>query len=257
MIFKAGLPARPRAASLVQRRRPPQGLPRRYDRAALHGHVGGRSGGTVACRSAQQGLLPLCRSTRAGHITQMVAENAARLARGRLALGRRDRHQFGFDRHRDPEPRARARLSGFSARADAGRRRAVPRHRAAARRSARARAGAFRRGAGPQDRSGREVRLGVAGQARRRPLGRRRRRSTPSRHTSLDGDAQARSPRRWSSCAPMVTASTIPGRDDWFAVLVRTFQMHFRPARADGRLDAGTLDTLRRLVAALPAHATS
>ena len=48
-----------------------------------------------------------------------------------------------------------------------------------------------------------------------------------------------------------------PGRDDWFAVLVRTFQMHFRPERADGRLDAGTLDTLRRLVAALPAHATS
>jgi len=33
--------------------------------------------------------------------------------------------------------------------------------------------------------------------------------------------------------------------------------MHFRPERADGRLDAGTLDTMRRLVAALPAHATS
>jgi N-acetylmuramoyl-L-alanine amidase len=48
-----------------------------------------------------------------------------------------------------------------------------------------------------------------------------------------------------------------PGRDDWFAVLVRTFQLHFRPARADGRLDAGTLDTLRRLVVALPANATS
>lgn len=46
-------------------------------------------------------------------------------------------------------------------------------------------------------------------------------------------------------------------RDDWFAVLVRSFQLHFRPARADGRLDAGTLDTLRRLVAALPARATS
>jgi len=46
-------------------------------------------------------------------------------------------------------------------------------------------------------------------------------------------------------------------RDDWFVVLVRTFQLHFRPARADGRLDAGTLDTLRRLVAALPASATS
>jgi N-acetylmuramoyl-L-alanine amidase len=48
-----------------------------------------------------------------------------------------------------------------------------------------------------------------------------------------------------------------PGRDDWSMVLIRTFQLHFRPARADGRLDAGTLDTLRRLVAALPASATS
>jgi N-acetylmuramoyl-L-alanine amidase len=48
-----------------------------------------------------------------------------------------------------------------------------------------------------------------------------------------------------------------PGRDDWSKVLVRTFQLHFRPARADGRLDAGTLDTLRRLVAALPVSATS
>lgn len=46
-------------------------------------------------------------------------------------------------------------------------------------------------------------------------------------------------------------------RPDWFTVLVRTFQMHFRPARADGRLDAGTLDTLRRLVDALPARVTS
>jgi N-acetylmuramoyl-L-alanine amidase len=48
-----------------------------------------------------------------------------------------------------------------------------------------------------------------------------------------------------------------PGREKWFWHLIRTFQMHFRPARADGRLDAGTLDVLRRLVAALPAHATS
>lgn len=46
-----------------------------------------------------------------------------------------------------------------------------------------------------------------------------------------------------------------PGRDDWYAVLIRSFQMHFRPTKTDGRLDAGTLDTLRRLVAALPARA--
>jgi N-acetylmuramoyl-L-alanine amidase len=48
-----------------------------------------------------------------------------------------------------------------------------------------------------------------------------------------------------------------PGRDNWFWHLVRTFQMHFRPGRADGRLDSGTLDTLRRLVATLPAPLTS
>jgi N-acetylmuramoyl-L-alanine amidase len=46
-------------------------------------------------------------------------------------------------------------------------------------------------------------------------------------------------------------------RDDWFTVLVRTFQLHFRPGRADGRLDAATLDTLRRLVAALPVTAAT
>ena len=47
------------------------------------------------------------------------------------------------------------------------------------------------------------------------------------------------------------------GRDDWFAVVLRAFQIHFRRERADGRLDRSTLDTLRRLVAALPGSATS
>jgi len=49
----------------------------------------------------------------------------------------------------------------------------------------------------------------------------------------------------------------VRGRDDWFAVVLRAFQIHFRRERVDGRLDRGTLDTLRRLVAALPAAATS
>jgi N-acetylmuramoyl-L-alanine amidase len=40
-------------------------------------------------------------------------------------------------------------------------------------------------------------------------------------------------------------------------VVLRSFQLHFRPERADGRLDEGTLETLRRLVAALPARALS
>ncbi len=45
--------------------------------------------------------------------------------------------------------------------------------------------------------------------------------------------------------------------DQWTAIVLRAFQLHFRPARADGRLDPATLDTLSRLVAALPVAASS
>jgi N-acetylmuramoyl-L-alanine amidase len=38
-------------------------------------------------------------------------------------------------------------------------------------------------------------------------------------------------------------------------VVVRAFQRHFRPQRVDGCLDASTVATLRRLIAALPARA--
>jgi N-acetylmuramoyl-L-alanine amidase len=39
--------------------------------------------------------------------------------------------------------------------------------------------------------------------------------------------------------------------DQWTIIVLRAFQLHFRPGRADGALDRGTLDTLARLVAAL------
>jgi N-acetylmuramoyl-L-alanine amidase len=45
--------------------------------------------------------------------------------------------------------------------------------------------------------------------------------------------------------------------DERTRIVVRAFQQHFRQACADGRLDAGTLDTLRRLVSALPVCAVS
>ena len=45
--------------------------------------------------------------------------------------------------------------------------------------------------------------------------------------------------------------------DQWTATVLRAFQLHFRPARVDGRLDAATLDTARRLLAALPVPALS
>jgi N-acetylmuramoyl-L-alanine amidase len=40
--------------------------------------------------------------------------------------------------------------------------------------------------------------------------------------------------------------------DPELGFVLRAFQLHFRPARVDSRLDASTLATLRRLVAALP-----
>ncbi len=45
--------------------------------------------------------------------------------------------------------------------------------------------------------------------------------------------------------------------DERTSIVLRAFQLHFRPARADGRLDRGTLDTLSRLVEALPVPALS
>ena len=65
------------------------------------------------------------------------------------------------------------------------------------------------------------------------------------------------SQRRKSCCALTATTSRTRGAMTGPRFVIRTFQLHFRPGRADGRLDAGTLDTLRRLVAALPALATS
>jgi N-acetylmuramoyl-L-alanine amidase len=43
--------------------------------------------------------------------------------------------------------------------------------------------------------------------------------------------------------------------DQWTLIVLRSFQLHFRPARADGKFDRATLDTLTRLVAALPVPA--
>ncbi len=40
--------------------------------------------------------------------------------------------------------------------------------------------------------------------------------------------------------------------DEKTQIVLRAFQLHFRPARVDGRLDTSTRDTLKRLIAALP-----
>jgi len=45
--------------------------------------------------------------------------------------------------------------------------------------------------------------------------------------------------------------------DERTCIVTRAFQLHFRPARVDGRLDSASLDTLTRLIAALPVPVTS
>ena len=45
--------------------------------------------------------------------------------------------------------------------------------------------------------------------------------------------------------------------DERTSTIVRAFQLHFRQERVDGRVDRSTLDTLARLVAALPVAVTS
>ena len=45
--------------------------------------------------------------------------------------------------------------------------------------------------------------------------------------------------------------------DPAMGFVLRAFQLHFRPARVDGRLDRSTLATLEHLVEALPASTTS
>ncbi len=40
--------------------------------------------------------------------------------------------------------------------------------------------------------------------------------------------------------------------DEWTGLVVKAFQLHFRPARVDGRFDLSTARTLDRLISALP-----
>ena len=72
-------------------------------------------------------LVALFRARRRPHRPTRAGE-PARLACRRVGLGRRNRHQFALDRHRDRQSRPRFRLSGFSDAADRGGDRAVPRH---------------------------------------------------------------------------------------------------------------------------------
>ena len=127
-------------------------------------------------------------------------------------------------RFRTPATRTAIPISG---RADAGDRRAVPRHHGAPRHPPRGRARPFRRGAGAQDRPRREVRLGRPLASRRRPLGGAVAAGLRLR-PACSATRGPRSPRRRRCCAATATTSRRGAIDERTRVVVRTFQQHFR-----------------------------
>ena len=151
----------------------------RPDMIVLH-YTGMQSGARRAAPAVRSHRPAFPRTTwcsKTARSCNCVPEEHARLARRRLVLGRRHRHQFALDRHRDLQSRPRFRLSGFPARQIAAVDRAVPATsstRNIIRRKTSWRIPTSRR---PQAGSRREISLEAAGAIRRRSLGRCRRRS--------------------------------------------------------------------------------
>ena len=216
----------------------------------------GGAGAAVRRAKAKSRRITWCSRTAA---SCNACRRAARLARRRVVLGRRDRHQFALDRHRDRQSRPRIRLSGFSAAADRGGDLAVPLDPDAAAASAdRSRAGAFRRRAGAQAGSGREISLGTAERIRRRPLG---------AAGAADVDGAALQARRRAATSVTRLQRLLHGYgygiddtgsyDERRREVVTAFQRHFRQARVDGIADASTLLTLRALLETRPKPASA
>ena len=108
--------------------------------------------------------------------------------------------------------------------------------------------GAFRRGAGAQAGSGREISLGPAERVRRRPLGapgpaQSRRRLDQARRAAASWSCGCSARFRGYGYGIEETGSY----DDATREVVTAFQRHFRPARVDGLADASTMLTLRAL----------
>ena len=123
-----------------------------------------------ALHARQRSLRALCGA--AGRLYRATGgRGAPRLACRRLVVGRRDRHQFVLDRHRDRQSGARARLSRFSQAPDRGGDRALPQHLHPPPDSRRPGARPFRRRARAQAGSGREVSLEGARRFRDRHVG--------------------------------------------------------------------------------------
>ena len=135
---------------------------------------------------------------------------------------------------------------------DRGADRALPRDRGAASHPAASRARPFRRGARQKARSGRALSLGAArrrGDRAFRRAGADRRRPRPAaRRCRERRSRRCRRCSRSTATASRSPANSTSGRED----VVAAFQRHFRPARVDGVADRSTLETLQRLLAALP-----
>ena len=221
--------------------------------AALHGRGQRRQGHRLAVAAREQGLLPL-RHRRGGRHHADGGRGDARLACGPGHVGRRERHQLGLHRHRDPEPRPRAGLPGLSRGA------AAPRWRRCAGTSS------------PGTASGPSA-------CSPTPTWRRRARRTRARSSPGRGWPRPASATGWrrSRCnradpgiardaaGPLVAEVQTHARrlrlrhrgDRRCAIaktefVVTAFQRHFRPERVDGRIDQSTITTLERLAAALP-----
>ena len=198
-------------------------------------------------RSGRESLVALSRLRGRPHRSAR-AGSAARLARGRVVVEGRDRHQLALDRHRDRQSGPRVRLPRLSRRADRGRDRALPRHPGAPRHSAAARA---RRTPTSRPRASRTRARNFPGRASPPPASAAG--SSPSpigADTALEpGDRGAQVADLQRALARFGYAADVTHLyDQTTAEIVTAFQRHFRPARVDGLADDSTVATLQRLL---------
>jgi N-acetylmuramoyl-L-alanine amidase len=190
-----------------------------------------------------------------GRIVQMVPEENSRLACRAELLEGRDRHQFPLDRHRDRQWRSRVRPAGLSrmrqieavielARGILARHAIAPERVLAHSDVAPGR----KRDPGELFPWSRLAQQGIGHWVEPSPLGGGR--------FFARGDSGQPVEALQSMLALYGYRSVITGVfDENTAADVAAFQRHFRPARVDGVADISTIDTLHRLLSALPSYA--
>ena len=190
-----------------------------------------------------------------GRIVQCVPESKRAWHAGVSLLGRRGRHQFLLDRHRDHQSRPRLGLSGFSAAPDRRRDRAVPRHHAPPQGALASRARAIptwrRRARRIPAKNSRGIRWPIPASA----IGCSPRRSCAARRSSSAASATTSQSLQTALAATATAFRSTASIDGATMEVVAAFQRHFRPARVDGVADHSTMSTLHALLASLPADA--